>query len=80
MAEHDHTDTEPRGEVRQIAVGRSAESMDEALHDAAHVAQGIIKERGEARLVFDVVREQVVVSNPHVNEFRVILAESDASP
>jgi hypothetical protein len=58
-------------------IGRSAESREEALDNAAAAAETFFKEQGrEGRVFLQVVREEVAIGNPHISEYRIIIAES----
>lgn len=57
------------GEEMHAVEGRSKESLEDALADAASQAYSLIGREA----LFDVVRQQVVVSNPRVSEYRVVL-------
>jgi len=60
--------------------GRSPKSRQEALHNASLAAQEFFKEQGrEGRIFLQVLREEVVIGNPHIDEFRIIVAESGGS-
>ena len=57
--------------------GTSRESREEALHNASLEAQKFFKERGrEGRIFLQVLREEVAIGNPHINEFRIVVIES----
>ncbi len=49
--------------------GTSGTSMDAALEDAARQAI----EQFAAGTLFDIVRQQVVISNPQVTEYRTVI-------
>ena len=58
-------------------IGRSTESRAKALDSAAEEAQTYFKEQGrEGRIFLQVLREEVAIGNPHISEFRIIVAES----
>lgn len=50
--------------------GTSDTSMDAALENAARQA---IENRFASGTQFDVVRQQIVISNPQVTEYRVVI-------
>jgi flavin-binding protein dodecin len=67
----------PPQEQTPAFTGTSAESREEALHDAAERAQTFFKEQGrEGKVFLQVVREEVAIGNPHITEWRIIIAES----
>lgn len=58
-------------------IGRSSENRAAALDKAAEEAQRFFKEQGrEGKVVLEVIREEITVSNPHISEFRIIVVES----
>ena len=53
--------------------GRSSFSLEHALHEAAeHAAHHGLKGK-----TLRVVSQEVVLSNPHINEFRVIVSPTE---
>lgn len=56
-------------------VGTSKQSFQDALHRAAEEAY---KHAGK-EMLFDVVQHQVVVSNPRVGEYRIVLEPADGT-
>jgi hypothetical protein len=64
-------------EQTPVFTGRSTGSREEALHAAAEEAQTFYKEQGrEGRVFLQVLREEIAIGNPHISEFRIIIAES----